>query len=99
MRDSGPISVKNNSGEVAFTHWHFTGWAKYRNHKKDAVAAAPGNKKPNRPMWDPAHKSHPVVFQSARLDANAPAAPLSTRERLPPKRQNCSHRFTAEAYD
>ncbi len=39
MRDSGPISVKNANGDLAYTHWRFNGWAKYANHKRDAVAA------------------------------------------------------------
>src|SRR5258708_25835503 len=38
MRESGPICIKDNSGEVAFNHFVFNGWAKYPNHKKDAPA-------------------------------------------------------------
>src|SRR5262249_54414391 len=37
MRDSGPICVRNESGEVAFNSFQFNGWAKYPNHKKDAA--------------------------------------------------------------
>src|SRR3981189_1869262 len=36
MRDSGPICVKNATGEIAFNNFAFNGWAKYPNHKKDA---------------------------------------------------------------
>src|SRR5215510_14693381 len=36
MRDSGPICVKDAKGEVGFNHFHFNGWAKYPNHRKDA---------------------------------------------------------------
>src|SRR6266849_10577235 len=34
MRDSGPICVRNDSGEVGFNHFVFNGWAKYASHKK-----------------------------------------------------------------
>jgi len=47
MRDSGPICVRSHSGEVAYTHWLFNGWAKYSNYKKDAVAVTNVNKKLN----------------------------------------------------
>jgi len=29
MRDSGPICVANKTGDVAFNHFVFNGWAKY----------------------------------------------------------------------
>ena len=38
MRDSGPLCVKNPTGEVAFNHFVFNGWAKYANHQRDAAA-------------------------------------------------------------
>ena len=43
MRDSGPICVKNATGEVAYNNFVFNGWAKYANHKKDAAAVAKAN--------------------------------------------------------
>src|SRR5690242_4776356 len=48
MRDSGAICVRNDSGEVAFNHFGFNGWAKYANHKKDAAVVAKANKKMKR---------------------------------------------------
>src|SRR4029077_10963907 len=56
MRDSGPICVKNAAHEVAYTHWQFNGWAKYSNHKKDAVAVTRANKKLRHKVWQPTHK-------------------------------------------
>src|SRR5207249_10290024 len=35
MRDTGPICVRNEAGEVAYNNFLFNGWAKYPNHKKD----------------------------------------------------------------
>src|SRR5205085_3518378 len=34
-RDYCPLFVRNREGEVAITNWHFNGWAKYDNWKKD----------------------------------------------------------------
>src|SRR5206468_4565401 len=45
MRDSGPICVRNEAGEVAYNNFLFNGWAKYPNHKKDAAVAAKANQK------------------------------------------------------
>ena len=35
LRDSGPIFVKNPSGDIALINWKFNGWAKYENHRRD----------------------------------------------------------------
>src|SRR5258707_11814629 len=62
MRDSGPICVRSHSGEVAYTHWLFNGWAKYSNYKKDAVAVTNVNKKLKRTTWQPLHNGRRVVL-------------------------------------
>src|SRR5271170_663117 len=55
MRDSGPICVTNSVGDVAFNHFVFNGWAKYANHKRDAVAVSEVNQKLKRRVWNPEH--------------------------------------------
>jgi agmatine deiminase len=65
MRDSGPICVVNfaggdstagnSTGEVAFNHFVFNGWAKYANHKRDAAAVAKVNQKLKKRLWNPEH--------------------------------------------
>src|SRR5438876_3080903 len=35
MRDSGPIFLANDCGEIAVTDWKFNAWAKYRNWHRD----------------------------------------------------------------
>src|SRR5947208_8402429 len=34
-RDTCPLFVRDEAGEVAVTNWRFNGWAKYPNHKRD----------------------------------------------------------------
>src|SRR5271166_6151702 len=34
-RDSGPIFIRNTTGRVALTNWHFNAWAKYPDWQLD----------------------------------------------------------------
>jgi agmatine deiminase len=98
MRDSGPICVRNASGEVAFTHWQFNGWAKYRNHKKDAVAAPQVNKKLKHRIWQPTHKGRRVVLEGGSIDVNGRGTLLTTEECLLSTTQERNPGFSREDY-
>jgi agmatine deiminase len=98
MRDSGPICVKNSSGEVAYTHWRFNGWAKYENHKKDAAVVSTANKKLKRRVWQPMHKGRRVVLEGGSLDVNGRGTLLTTEECLQSKTQERNPGFTREDY-
>jgi len=98
MRDSGPICVKSSAGEVAYTHWQFNGWAKYSNHKKDALAVTNANKKLKRLVWQPVHKGRRVVLEGGSIDVNGRGSLLTTEECLLSKRQQRNHGFTREDY-
>src|SRR5271169_5371432 len=63
MRDSGPICVKNAAGEVAFNHFVFNGWAKYSNHKQDALVVRKANARLRRRIFLPEHKGRRVVLE------------------------------------
>src|SRR5215831_10145601 len=67
MRDSGPICVRNSSGEVAFNCFRFNGWAKYPNHKKDAAVVTKVNQKLKRRLWQPQHNGRPVVLEGGSI--------------------------------
>jgi agmatine deiminase len=82
MRDSGPICVKNSTGEVACTHWAFNAWAKYDNYKKDAVSAARVNERLNHRVWQPVHKGRRVVLEGGSIDVNGRGTLLTTEECL-----------------
>ena len=98
MRDSGPICVKNSSGEVAFTHWVFNGWAKYSNHKKDAMAAPRVNKKIRHRAWQPIHKGRRVVLEGGSIDVNGRGTLLTTEECLLSTTQERNPGFTRDDY-
>jgi agmatine deiminase len=98
MRDSGPICVKNSSGEVAYTHWRFNGWAKYDNHKKDALVVSAANKKLKRPLWQPMHQGRRVVLEGGSIDVNGNGTLLTTEECLLSKTQERNPGFTRQDY-
>ncbi|HTQ62153.1 MAG TPA: agmatine deiminase family protein [Candidatus Solibacter sp.] len=98
MRDSGPICVKNPAGEVAYTNWRFNGWAKYGNHKKDALVVSTANKKLKRRLWQPTHKKRRVVLEGGSIDVNGRGTLLTTEECLLSKMQERNPGFTREDY-
>jgi agmatine deiminase len=98
MRDSGPICVRNEAGEVAFNHFVFDGWAKYPNHKKDAVAVTKVNQKLWRRVWQPVYEGRRVVLEGGSIDVNGRGTLLTTEECLLSKVQERNPGFTKEDY-
>ena len=99
MRDSGPICVRNESGEVAFNNFLFNGWAKYSNHKKDAAVVVKANKKLKRRLWQPQHKGRRVVLEGGSIDVNGHGTLLTTQECLLSKAQERNPGFSKKDYE
>jgi agmatine deiminase len=98
MRDSGPICVRNEAGEVAFNHFVFNGWAKYSNHKRDVAVVTKANQKMKRHVWQPVHKGRRVVLEGGSIDVNGRGTLLTTEECLLSKMQERNPGFTKEDY-
>jgi agmatine deiminase len=98
MRDSGPICVKNAVAEVACNHFIFNGWAKYGNHKKDALAVTRVNQKLKHHLWLPVYKGRRVVLEGGSIDVNGCGTLLTTEECLLSKTQERNPGFTREDY-
>jgi agmatine deiminase len=98
MRDSGPICVRNAGGKVAYNDFVFNGWAKYSDHKKDAVVVAKANRKLKRRLWQPMHKGRRVVLEGGSIDVNGRGTLLTTRECLLSNVQERNPGFTGEDY-
>ena len=85
-RDYGPIFVKNDRGEVAATHWHFNGWAKYGNCKKDAAAFGGILRDLKIPVWQPRDqknaKARRIVLEGGSIDVNGRGTLMTTEECL-----------------
>jgi agmatine deiminase len=99
MRDSGPICVANNSGEVAFNHFLFNGWAKYANHKKDAQVVTRLSKSLGRTIFLPTHNGRRVVLEGGSIDVNGLGTLLTTDECLQSKTQERNSGFTKRGYE
>jgi len=76
-RDYGPLFVKNQSGEVAVTHWRFNGWAKYANWKNDNAVPAAIAKRRKLRLWEPG-----LVLEGGSIDVNGAGKLLTTEECL-----------------
>jgi agmatine deiminase len=98
MRDSGPICVRNESGEVAYNHFLFNGWAKYSNHQKDAAVVGRANHKLRHRVWQPVYKGRRVVLEGGSIDVNGRGTLLTTEECLQSKVQERNPGFTKADY-
>jgi agmatine deiminase len=85
-RDSGPIFVKNSSGELALTDWRFNAWAKYRNWQKDDLLPEHVAKKLRLRRFEPrtlvAGAPCRVVLEGGSIDVNGEGLLLTTEECL-----------------
>jgi agmatine deiminase len=98
MRDSGPICIANKSGETAFNHFVFNGWAKYPNHKRDARAVTRINKTLRRKIFLPIHNGGRVILEGGSIDVNGLGTLLTTEECLQSKIQERNPGFTKNDY-
>jgi len=99
MRDSGPICVKNATGDVAFNNFIFNGWAKYSNHKKDAQIIARANKSLKNVLFLPVHNGRRVILEGGSIDVNGAGTLLTTEECLQSKIQERNPGFTKADYE
>jgi len=98
MRDSGPICVRTESGEIGFNHFAFNGWAKYPNHKKDAAVVSRANQKLKQRVWQPLHKGRRVVLEGGSIEVNGKGTLVTTEECLLSKIQERNPGFKKENY-
>ncbi len=85
-RDSGPIFVRDGSGNVAITNWRFNAWAKYRNWQLDDQLPARIARLLRLTMFEPEfaagrNKRH-VVLEGGSIDVNGRGLLLTTEECL-----------------
>ena len=99
MRDSGPICVKDARGDVGFNHFHFNGWAKYPNHRKDAQVVTRANQSLRRKLFLPAQDGRRVVLEGGSIDVNGLGTLLTTEECLQSRVQERNPGFTKGDYE
>lgn len=82
IRDSGPIFVKDESGELGITNWRFNAWAKYPNWQLDDALPGQVAELLELPEWQPAVDGERVVLEGGSIDTNGAGVLLTTEECL-----------------
>ena len=86
-RDSCPIFVRRDDGDLALVHWRFNGWAKYPNHRRDAMVGNAVARVLHRRRWEPEVGGRRVVLEGGAIDVNGRGTVLVTEECLLSRRQ------------
>lgn len=82
VRDSGPIFVTNDTGQIAMTDWRFNAWAKYDNWKEDDRVPARINRSLRLERIEPTIRGKRVVLEGGSIDVNGAGLLLTTEECL-----------------
>ena len=81
-RDSGPIFVCNEAGEVAITNWKFNAWAKYDDWQLDDQLPSRAAELLGMREWTPEFSGQRVVLEGGSIDTNGAGVLLTTEECL-----------------
>ena len=86
MRDSGPIFVRDASGQVAVTNWHFNAWAKYSDWHFDDQIPGHAAELLGVLAWQPtielSEGLRRLVLEGGSIDTNGEGVLLTTEECL-----------------
>jgi agmatine deiminase len=81
-RDSGPIFLRDDKGQLAITDWRFNGWAKYDDWQLDDALPAKVADLLHLPEWQPEFDGKRVVLEGGSIDTNGAGVLLTTEECL-----------------
>jgi agmatine deiminase len=85
-RDSCPIFVRRDDGDVAAVGWRFNGWAKYPNHRRDAKVPAAVARARRTTLFTPTiardGRARRLVLEGGAIDVNGRGTLLATEECL-----------------
>jgi agmatine deiminase len=100
MRDSGPAIVKTPEGGREAIQFGFTGWAKYKNHRKDqGIPAAVANHL-GLPVIPAMYQDRLVILEGGSIDVNGTGTLITTEECLmDPVQQVRNQGFRKEDYE
>jgi agmatine deiminase len=84
LRDSGPTMVWRDDGSVEAVCWRFNAWAKYENHKADALIAPTVARLAGLPTRDAQRpdRNERLVLEGGAIDTNGRGVLLTTEECL-----------------
>ena len=86
-RDSGPIFIRNDEGQLAVTNWQFNAWAKYPDWQLDDQIPGRVTELLGLPEWAPAVRREDgslqrLVLEGGSIDTNGEGILLTTEECL-----------------
>jgi len=83
-RDTGPIFLRRQKPkpEVAIVRFHFNGWARYPDWKKDDRVAERAARALGIPLFPVTRKGRPFVLEGGSIDVNGRGTLLTTEECL-----------------
>ena len=84
-RDTGPVFVRkseigNRKSEIGIVHFHFNGWAKYDNWRKDTKVPETAAKLLGKKLFHAEHDSKPFVIEGGGIELNGRGTLISTEE-------------------
>lgn len=88
-RDSGPIFVRgpragrrhrNAKSRTAIVHFHFNGWAKYPNWRKDTKVPETAARVLRMPLFHAESRGQPFVIEGGGIELNGRGTLLSTEQ-------------------
>lgn len=99
LRDSGPIFVRDTTGEKIMLDFQFNAWAKYPDHKLDDAVPEQIGKHLPPPRIRPLHKGRRIVLEGGSIDVNGKGSILTTEECLLSKIQERNPDFKRGDYE
>ena len=78
-RDTGPIFVKRKK-ESVIVHFHFNGWAKYDNWRKDTKVPETAARLLRKPLFHAEYEGKPFVIEGGGIELNGQGTLISTEE-------------------
>lgn len=78
-RDTGPLFVKRKKG-TAIVHFHFNGWAKYGNWRKDTKVPETAAKLLGKKLFQAEFQGQPFVIEGGGIEMNGCGTLISTEE-------------------
>ncbi|HEY4417416.1 MAG TPA: agmatine deiminase family protein [Verrucomicrobiae bacterium] len=84
-RDTGPIFVRKAEGgkrkaETAIVHFHFNGWAKYDNWRKDTKVPETAAKLLGKPLFHAQYEGRNFVIEGGGMELNGRGTLITTEE-------------------
>ena len=77
VRDSGPIFLVNDAGELAISAWNFNGWGERYPYKKDRFVPSAVSEELSLPLF-----TGPITLEGGAIEVNGKGTLIATRSSI-----------------